>query len=240
VRATVPFLINSGFDIKYHLCKAAIAGIKALREIDPGCRILLSEPLVKVHPRVGEEITNAVVRKNEDQWQAMDIIGGSMCPELGGEPAFLDILGFNYYHNCQWEYEGEPLCWESESQRRVTLSGLLSDAYARYQRPLLLSETGHFGCGRAPWLQEVFSECMRAIHSGIDLRAICLYPIIDRPNWDDLADYHNSGLWEIDPHTKQRSLCQPYLDALLKCQQQMNAEKPVREAAGAEVQQMAI
>src|SRR5690606_28213433 len=45
VRGTVPFAVNSGWDIKYHLCKAAILGIQALKECDPSCRIMTVEPL---------------------------------------------------------------------------------------------------------------------------------------------------------------------------------------------------
>jgi beta-glucosidase/6-phospho-beta-glucosidase/beta-galactosidase len=229
VRGTVPFLINSGFDIKYHLCKAAIEGIKAIRSVDSDCRILLSEPLVKVHPRDGEPMSEAVAQKNEDQFQAMDMIGGFMCPELGGEPDLLDILGFNYYHNCQWQYEGEPLCWEIDTRQRVPLSELLLDAYSRYQRPIVLSETGHFGNGRAKWLLEVFNECLAAIKGGVDLKGICLYPLIDRPDWDNIQDYHNSGLWDIDPQTKHRTLNEPYLEALLNCQRQLAIFEAAKE-----------
>src|SRR5690606_13851533 len=45
VRGTVPFATNSGWDIKYHLCKAAILGIKMLKKTDPNCTVILVEPL---------------------------------------------------------------------------------------------------------------------------------------------------------------------------------------------------
>ncbi len=51
VRGTVPFAINSGFDVKYHLCKAAIAGIQAIRSVDPVAQIMMVEPLIRIHPR---------------------------------------------------------------------------------------------------------------------------------------------------------------------------------------------
>lgn len=50
MRGTVPFAVSSEWDIKYHLCKAAILGINALRKAIPECKIILVEPLVKVHP----------------------------------------------------------------------------------------------------------------------------------------------------------------------------------------------
>lgn len=48
-RGTVPFAVNSGWDMKYHLCKAAIQGIKAMKEELPDCKIVLVEPLIKIH-----------------------------------------------------------------------------------------------------------------------------------------------------------------------------------------------
>src|SRR5690606_8751491 len=110
VRGTVPFAIHSGFDIKYHLCKAAVKGIEALKETDPECQILLVEPLIRIHPNVGETYED-VWQVNEDQYQAMYIIMGRMCPELGGTTMHADILGFNYYYNCQWVHRGPQLPW---------------------------------------------------------------------------------------------------------------------------------
>lgn len=33
---------------------------------------------------------------------------------------------------------------------------------------------------------------------GVDLHGICLYPIVDRPDWDDPHLWHKSGLWEVN------------------------------------------
>jgi len=219
VRGTVPFAINSGFDIKYHLCKAAIAGIKALRMADPDCRIILVEPLVKVHPANENCNLEEVEKLNEHQFQAMDIIAGYMCPELGGEEINLDILGFNYYHNNQWEYNGEPLPWP-ECEKRVTLTSLLVMAYERYKKPIFLSETGFFGDGRAQWLKQITDECEQAILNGVDLKGICIYPVTDRPDWDDLTYYCKCGLWDLDDK-KNRIPDLPYLNILSDCQQQI-------------------
>ncbi|HEU4497124.1 MAG TPA: hypothetical protein VFR70_08750, partial [Flavobacterium sp.] len=126
VRGTVPFAINSGFDIKYHLCKAAILGIKKLRDVDADCRIILVEPLIKVHARADEIDLDHIYNLNEAQFQAMDIIAGRMCPELGGSEEFLDILGVNYYWNSQWEHASGPLEWPEElAERRASVSELI-------------------------------------------------------------------------------------------------------------------
>ncbi len=217
VRGTVPFAVNSGWDIKYHLCKAAIFGIKTLKKIDPDCRIILVEPLIKIHANPNQDIEK-VNEVDENQFQAMDIIAGRICPELGGSEEFLDILGFNYYWNCQWEFDGEPLDWpETELKQRIPLSTLLQMAYNRYKKPIFLSETGHYGNLRATWLEEITSECLLAQKNGVDLKGICIYPITDRPDWDDLTSYCNCGIWDLDKDSN-RIPCTDYIEALEKSQ----------------------
>ncbi|MBS1618203.1 MAG: beta-galactosidase [Bacteroidetes bacterium] len=212
VRGTVPFAINSGFDIKYHLCKAAIAGIGALKVLDPSCRIMLVEPLIRIHA-VHEHHTADVCRYNEDQYQAMDIIAGRMCPELGGREDYLDILGFNYYYNNQWLHAGETAYWPEVADYHCPLHELLREAYERYHRPIVLSETGHFGDGRAAWYDYVAHECRLAVGLGAELLGVCLYPLIGRPDWDDLSIYHDSGLWETDAHL-ERIVHEPLMQAI--------------------------
>ncbi len=253
VRGTVPFAINCGFDIKYHLCKAVINGIACLREELPDCRIIIVEPLIKVHGCVQDDPAE-LMALNEAQFQAMDMIAGRMCPELGGTETNLDILGFNYYWDCQWEHHGLPLQWPESTAdvvlrigavrhenmqytggacatvemnrepppqtgnrlRRTTLASLLAHVYTRYERPIFLAETGHFGSGRARWLDEITLECMTAINDGVELLGICLYPVVDRPDWDDLSHYHNSGIWDLD-EAKNRVPYVEYVEMLHSC-----------------------
>src|SRR5690606_8750815 len=130
---------------------------------------------------------------NEDQYQAMDIIMGRMCPELGGTTMHADILGFNYYYNCQWVHRGPQLPWpdlDHTISGRVPLSSLLKKGYERYGKPIVVSETGHFNELRAQWIREISAECMKTLAMGVDLRGICIYPVIERPDWDNLDDLH--------------------------------------------------
>ena len=41
-------------------------------------------------------------------------------------------------------------------------------------------------------------ECATVIQNNIPLTGVCIYPIIDRPDWDDLITWHHSGLWDIE------------------------------------------
>ena len=183
VRGTVPFAVHSGFDLKYFLCKAMIKGIQAIKEEDPNALIMMVEPLIRIHPKEGEEPCDIIKECNENQFQAMDIVTGRICPELGGSPDYLDIAGFNYYYNNQWEHCGPSLGW-CIHKRRSCLSSLLSDAQERYNKPVVLSETGHFGEDRSAWIRQVTEDCIKAMNNGVDLRGICIYPVLDRPDWD--------------------------------------------------------
>jgi len=202
VRGTVPFAVNCGFDIKYHLCKAAILGIGKLKEALPECRIVLVEPLICIHGDENADWTH-INTINEHQFQAMDIIAGRMCPELGGSEDNLDLLGFNYYWNSQWEDSTGTLPWPETLPRRTKVSSLLRDAYHRYQRPLFLSETGHFGQGRAPWIEEISQECCILIGEGIPLLGVCIYPVTDRPDWDELTSYSDCGIFDLDSYNNR-------------------------------------
>lgn len=215
-RGTVPFTINNGWDIKYHLCKAALQGIRILKQEIPTCKIVMVEPLVKIHDN--GEGPESVFRRNEYQFEAMDIIGGRMCPELGGDESYLEILGFNYYWNCQWKGEAETIWWPNTSGERTPLNELLAEAYKRYGKPMFLSETGHFGEGRVEWLEEVTHECLIAQEKGVDFHGICIYPIIDRPDWDNLSYYSHCGIFDLDEQQNRIPVTE-YIESLEEQQQ---------------------
>lgn len=227
VRGTVPFAVNSGWDIKYHLCKAAILGINALKVADPDCRIVMVEPLVEIHRCEGDS-EECLYDRNQHQFQAMDIISGRICPELGGEESMVDILGFNYYWNCQWKGPGETLPWPETEIRRKPLSKMIENAYSRYGKPVFLSETGHFGCGRIPWLEEVTSESIKAMQNGVEFYGMCIYPVTDRPDWDDLSSFSNCGIWDLDGNL-DRIPENDFIEAIKKEQLRIEAfEMPIQ------------
>lgn len=203
VAGTSPYCRNNGWEVKYALMRAYIAGIRALREVDPGVRILTTEPLVNVVPTFDatEEQIIEATHHHDLQYQSLDILCGRICPELGGSPDCLDILGFNFYYNNQWEFgTNHHLLWNElvMDPRWRSLDDLLWEAHRRYDRPVVLSETSHPGIDRPIWTERVALECSRAIVEGVPLWGICQYPIIDRPNWDNLDDWHLAGLWDVD------------------------------------------
>jgi hypothetical protein len=86
---------------------------------------------------------------------------------------------------------------------------------------MLISETSHFGAGRARWLREVAEEADAARAAGVPLEGLCIYPILDRPDWDDPAHWHNSGLWDLRPTEGgklERVACAEYVAELRRLQ----------------------
>ncbi|WP_019988788.1 hypothetical protein [Rudanella lutea] len=230
-RGTQPYTTNQGFAVKYGLMRAYIEGIAAMREIDPTVRILTTEPLVNMVPPLHPDLDQIrqAAEAHTNQYQAVDMLAGRMCPELGGTEDNLDILGFNYYYNNQWvvpTFDFLPWVNEGNDPRWRPLRSLLIEAYGRYKRPVALTETSHPGIDRPGWIRFVGEECRAAIEQGVPLWGVCLYPIIDRPDWDHLdREWHHSGLWDADlSRTDQppaRVLYQPYADALRDVQQRV-------------------
>jgi hypothetical protein len=227
-----PHARSVGGRIKRQLIRATIAGIEAIREAAPAARFLHTEPLVHVVPPRGRpDLARAAADQRASQFEALDILAGRMAPELGGHPRYLDLVGVNYYHANQWEYPDRRLRWEDEPRdgRWIPLADLLAEVYARYDRPLVITETSHFGAGRARWLCEMTREARSARARGIPLAGVCLYPILDRPDWDDATHWHRSGLWDLEPDGDgrlRRVLCGEYAAALREAQAISGASAP--------------
>ncbi|BAV07431.1 hypothetical protein FLA_3456 [Filimonas lacunae] len=221
VAGTTPYCSGNGWDVKYALMKAYIKGIEACNMLDNNIRFLTTEPLVSiVAPLEASEAESAfAIQQHEEQFQVLDILSGKICPELGGRPEYLDILGFNYYYSNQWiAGTGTSLPWLNEipDSRWRSLSSLLLEAYQRYQRPFILSETSHPGKERPLWIDFIAAECAIVL-AYAPLWGICWYPAIDRPDWDHLTPWHRSGLWDVtDYNTLQRVVHFPTAAALLR------------------------
>jgi len=219
---TVPYCTKQGWEVKVGLMRAYIEGVAAMREIDPGIRILTTEPLVQMVPPLNatdQEIIDAAIA-DENQFQSVDMLAGYSAPELGGSPEYLDILGFNYYYNNQWiNNTGQFLGWNDAvpDPRWLPFHHLLIKAYRRYSKPIVLSETSHPGIDRPVWIDMIGRECAKVLELGIPLWGVCLYPIIDRPDWDNPDYWHHSGLWDADLSVEPpgRVLYKPYAEAFL-------------------------
>jgi beta-glucosidase/6-phospho-beta-glucosidase/beta-galactosidase len=187
-------------ELKQQLVRAVIAGTEAVKSVDRSARFLHVDPIINVIPqRARPEDKPLADGYTEAQFEAWDFLEGRRAPELGGRPEYLDLVGVNYYHSNQWELDAGRLRWEDEprDERWVPLRELLRRVADRYRRPVILAETSHFGVGRARWILEIANEVAAARRSGVGVEGICLYPIIDRPDWEDPHHWHNSGLWDM-------------------------------------------
>lgn len=214
---------EAGVDAKRQLVRAALAACDAIWLADPRARILHCDPIIHIaspdaHP---DSEMLAEVESNK-QYQAWDMLSGRLSPELGGDPRYLDLIGANYYHDNQWElFTHQKLNWHLGDVRRKPLHGMLEALFERYQRPILLAETSHVGSGRGAWIKDVSSEVAHALLSGVDIQGICLYPIIDRPDWENSAQWNHSGLWDMaddNQDTFIRQLNLPYAAGLRHAQ----------------------
>lgn len=196
----VPQSPDRAYEIKCHLVRAVLQGCDALWATEPQARMLHTDPLIHVAPATPED---PALRAEADavrraQFQAWDMLRGDLEPGLGGAARYLDIVGVNYYHGNQWLHPTqERLHWHTADPRRQPLDDLLAEVWERYGRPLVISETGHVGAGRAVWLDDVARATQRSLARGVPLEGICLYPLIDRPDWEEPARWHRSGLWDL-------------------------------------------
>lgn len=215
------------FKLRLALCKAAIAGVKAIREIEPKARIVHIDPLVQVvAPRDRPDLTEAAEHETfVDTFMAWDILYGKEHPELGGSPEILDIVGANNYSFGQMEYreQGPHAALDPNDDRIKPLSDLMKRVWERYRRPMIIGETSGLGDGRAAWLKDVMEESLAAVNEGMDLHGICLFPAVDMQDWHTGEWLHNGicDLEDCNGHLR-RIPSERYVNELHRWQKELN------------------
>jgi beta-glucosidase/6-phospho-beta-glucosidase/beta-galactosidase len=209
------------------LCEAAIAGVKAIREVDPDARMAHMEPLIQVvPPRDRPDLADEAEKEmHDDAYFAWDVISGQQLPELGGSPEILDIVGANAYSFGQMEYRehGPHMALGPRDERIRPLCDMLGDVWDRYHRPMIIAETSGLGAGRPAWLKDVMEEALAAVNRGIDLHGICLFPGVDMPDWHTGEWLHNGICDLVDEGGALRRVpFGPYVDELRRWQRELN------------------
>jgi len=212
VRCMNPFEAARGVELKVQLVRATIEAIEAIRDVLPHARFVQPEPLIHIHRTPEHPLTfRRVESDNLLQYQAWDMLLGRVWPTLGGDPKYLDILGVNYYPDNQFMLDGTTIVRGDPRYR--PFSQLLCEAFARYGRPMFVSETGTEGDARADWLRYVTDECVAAMRAGCELHGITLYPVLDHPGWVD--DRHcPNGLWDYADEDGARVIHEPLAEEL--------------------------
>jgi len=192
-----------GNELKRQLVRATIAGIKAVRTVDPRARFVQAEPLINVVARSERRADHAAAAAHHAaQYEAFDMIAGRSAPELGGSEAFLDIVGCNYYSDNQWFTSGRTLPLGSLHFR--PLHDLFREVHERYGRSILISETGAEGGNGPGWLRYVVGEVAEALRAGSPVEGICIYPIMDYPGWSN-GRHCRCGLIRVGPDWNART-----------------------------------
>ena len=179
--------------LKRNLVRGAVLASEVLLAELPGVRLIAPEPVIHIAPN--SQSAAAVLRAQNHlraQYEAWDMLSGRLEPELGGKAEYLDILGANFYERNQWVHDGEQL--RPGDLRYRPFREMLEEVWTRYHRPILISETGAEDDRRVNWFNYVCNEVYEAIESGVPVKGICLYPILNHPGWDDDRHCHNALL----------------------------------------------
>jgi beta-glucosidase/6-phospho-beta-glucosidase/beta-galactosidase len=171
-----PYLMKRGDQLKHQLVRGHLAAVRALREAGALEPIMVCEPLIWVVPREGRNEEAQARAEVEASFAALDQI-------LAEDASAIDVVGFNYYPHNQWTLLRRTVRQGSRAYR--PLRELLRDAARRFDRPIIISETGAEDPMGDAWLGYIAAEAQAALDLGVDLQALCVYPILDYPGWDN-------------------------------------------------------
>lgn len=196
-----PFAQRRGSRLKRLLIEATVESVKAIRREVPTARFMISEPAIHVVPR---DQTPAAKRAAEayrrSQFEALDGI-------LAVAPDSIDVIGLNFYFHNQWRHPTRRKIPRGHPLYRP-LNEILDEFYHRYEKPLMIAETGIEDELRPDWFRYVCDEVAIAIEKGIPMTGICLYPIVNHPGWADDRHCHN-GLWDYADDVGNREIFEP-------------------------------
>ena len=217
-----PFAKGREAELKRALARMDIAGAKAIRSVEPWARMVHVDPIVHAvpppdRPDLADEARDEEHREAMEAW---DMLAGRVAPELGGSPEILDIVGVNVYHYSQVQLGADKKreTLGPRDPRRKPLSELLQFAWERYRRPMIIAETSGFQENRAEWLRMTVEESLKALNAGVELHGICLYPVVDTPDWWT-QEWAKIGIYEVaDKQSFERVPCGPYIDELRRWQ----------------------
>lgn len=220
-----PHLNDRGFEMKVQLCKACIQGIDAIWAVEPSARIVNVDPICRVVPPPDRPDLqgDADFFNNTAVFECLDMIAGTMMPELGGSRKHLDIVGVNYYWTNQWEIGSPEIPLGEDDDRFMRLSDLIATVHARYGGDILITETSHSEERRAPYVRYVSDECARLLEMGVPLQGVCLYPILGMPEWHSPEEWTRMGLWDLHPTENglERVLYEPMCVELKRAQKRL-------------------
>jgi beta-glucosidase/6-phospho-beta-glucosidase/beta-galactosidase len=230
-----PFAKGREGELKRALVRMDIAGVKAIREVQPDARMVHVDPIVHAVPPPGRPDLADEAREEEHRkaMEAWDMLAGRIAPELGGSPDILDIVGVNVYNYSQVQLDADKKreTLGPRDPRRKPLSELLRFAWDRYHRPIIIGETSGYQDNRADWLRMTVEESLKAINDGVELHGVCLYPFVDVPDWWT-QKWAKIGIYDVaDKDSFERVPCDPYIQELRRWQKTLDQPENVEPEA---------
>ena len=223
-----PFARDRGDEMKRQLVRASVAAIDKIRLVRPEARFVQTDPLINIIPQSNSpEHINEARNCHAAQYHSTDMLVGKIEPEIGGGEKYLDIVGVNYYSDNQWRQPGGEKIRLGDPEYRP-FSEILLESYRRYNRPILIAETGIEEAARPEWFRYVCEQTAVAAANGVPIEGICLYPIVNHPGWDD--DRHClNGLWCYPDEHGRREIYAPLAEEIQR--QKVEFETLRRRAA---------
>lgn len=199
---------RGGGRLKRQLVRSAIVGVRAIKSVAPRARVMMTDPAIHVVARSkSPSARRAAENYRRSQFEAFDMLTGLIEPELGGYPDVLDVIGLNYYFHNQWHYPSRRKIPVGHEVYRP-LSEILAEFDRRYQKPLVIAETGIEDDERPTWFRYVCEQAAIAATNGVDMNGVCLYPVVNHPGWADDRHCHN-GLWDYPDDEGVREIYEP-------------------------------
>ena len=122
---------------------------------------------------------------------------------IADDPCPPDLLGINFYPTSERFLDDRladhPHPPPAEGYYDLTaarvmnppppgLAGVMQQAWARYRRPLAVTES-HLGCSREEqlrWLAQSWRTCLDLAADGVDVRALTIWALVGSVDWDSL------------------------------------------------------
>jgi len=208
-----PAVRRRGTELKHQLVRAGIAASRAVKAIRPEAVVMFTDPAIHV---VSKDPTPSKLRAAETyrlaQFESFDMLLGRCNEHLGGGHDVMDVIGLNYYFHNQWHHSNRRKLPLGHPLYRP-LSDILDEYQNRYNKPLILAETGIEDDERPEWFRYIAEQTRKALAIGVDVRGVCLYPICNHPGWVDDRHCHN-GLWDYADDSGHREIFQPLADEI--------------------------
>lgn len=208
-----PCATRRGNELKRQLVRAGSISVRSIRSVAPRARIVVTDPAIHVVSKSDDpNKRRAAETYRRSQFEAFDMLLGRREPELGGSAELVDIIGLNYYFHNQWHHSNRRKIPRGHPLYRP-LNEILVEYKERYDKPIMIAETGIEDEERPAWFRYVCEQVSEARRKGVIVEGVCLYPIVNHPGWADDRHCHN-GLWDYADDLGAREIYQPLADEI--------------------------